>query len=417
MRVGLGPDFRRLWWASTASETGSAIGYGAMPLVAVLILHASATEVSLLAALPSLAGALLALPLGGHVEFRRKRPVMITADVVRFVVLATVPAAVVFGVVSLIQLYVVGIVQTTALVAFTAASGAHLRALVTARQRAEAASRFEAASWTVNSAGPPAGGVLVSLTGPAVTMLIDAVSYLVSAFGVRSIRTPEPPPPARTTAAHAGRDLLEGWRYLLRHHELAPLFGNALLFGSAILAISPLETVFMLDELGFRPWQYGLVIGLPCLGGVLGARLAPRLATRFGTRRVLVWAGIARTPWVLLIPMVGPGLGGMLAFLAIDTLLLFAAGVFNPLFSAHRMTITRGDMMARTLGSWSTGGRLVRPVFIVAAGVLAGVTNVRVAIAAAGVVCVLSVPLLFVGRRPEPRPQTEPDSVTPASGG
>ncbi|MEW2506142.1 MFS transporter [Amycolatopsis sp. NPDC047767] len=412
---GLGADFRRLWWAFTASETGSAIGYGAMPLVAVLILHASAAEVSLLAAIPGLAGALISLPIGGFVEFRRKRPVMITADVVRFAALASVPAAIGFGVVSLAQLYVVGVVQTVALVAFTAASGAHLRALVTVRQRAEAASRFEAASWTVNSAGPPVGGVLVSLTGPAVTMLIDAISYLASALGVRSLRAPEPPPPARTTPAHAGRDLLDGWRYVLHSRELALLFANALLFGSAVLAISPLETVFMLDDLGFAPWRYGLVIGLPCLGGVLGAAFAPRLAARFGTRRVLICAGIARTPWVLAIPFVPRGPGGVLAFLVIDTLLLLAAGVFNPLFSAHRMTLTREDMTARVLAGWSAGGRLVRPLFIVAAGILASVTDVRVAIAAAGVLCVLSVPLLLVPGTRET--SAEPDSVTPATGG
>ncbi|MFI5613416.1 MFS transporter [Amycolatopsis sp. NPDC051903] len=394
--AGLGADFRRLWWAYTASETGSAIGYGALPLVAVLILHASAAEVSLLAAIPGLAGALLALPVGDFVEFRAKRPVLIAADVVRFAALVSVPVAIVLSVVSLAQLYVVSVVQTVALVAFTAAGGAHLRALVGPRQRTEAASRFEAASWTVNSAGPPLGGVLVSAVGPAVTTLIDAVSYLASALGVRSIRRPEPPPPARPASRHLGRDLLVGWRCLLRHRELAVLFGNGVLFGSAVLACSPLETVLMLDDLGFRPWQYGLVIGLPCLGGVVGARLAPRLSRRFGTRRVLVWAGVARTPWLLVIPFLGRGLGGMVTYLLANTALSLAAGVFNPSFSAHRMNIVREEVLARVLGSWSIGSRLVRPLFVAAAGGLASLTGVRAAIGVAGVVCVLSAPLLFV---------------------
>ncbi|MGW4486581.1 hypothetical protein ACWEOE_22375 [Amycolatopsis sp. NPDC004368] len=187
MRAALGADFRRLWWASTASEAGSALGYGAMPLVAVLILRTPAAQVSLLAAVPSLAGALLALPLGGYVEFRRKRPVMITADVVRFAVLATVPLTIALGVVSLAQLYVVGIAQTTALVAFTAASGAHLRALVPGRHRADAAGRFEAASWTVNSAGPPSH--LAAVWGRSARWLF--VAALGSTFGsvARPFRT------------------------------------------------------------------------------------------------------------------------------------------------------------------------------------------------------------------------------------
>ncbi|MFC0540350.1 MFS transporter [Kutzneria chonburiensis] len=134
--MDLGAGFRRLWWASATSDAGSAIGYGALPLVAVLILHASPAEVSLLAAVSALAGALIAVPSGAAVEFRRKRPVMVAADIVRFAALTSVAVTTALHVVTMAQLYAVSVIQTAALVTFQAASGAHLRSLVPTENRA-----------------------------------------------------------------------------------------------------------------------------------------------------------------------------------------------------------------------------------------------------------------------------------------
>ena len=389
----LGAGFRRLWWATATSDAGSAIGYGALPLVAVLTLHASTPEVSLLAAVSASAGALIAVPSGAAVEFRRKRPVMVAADIVRFAALTSVAVATALHVVTMAQLYAVSVIQTAALVTFQAASGAHLRSLVPKEKRAEALSRLDTSSWTANALGPPIGGTLVSAVGPALTLAIDAVSYLASVLGVSRIRQPEPPPPARK--ANNGKEIVAGWRYLLGDRALRLLFANALLFGSSMLMVVPLETVLMLNVLHVTPWQYGLVVGLPCLGGVLGARLSPRLVRRFGLRRVLLGAGIARTPWLLAIPLAAPGLGGLILLMATSFGLLLCAGVFNPAFTAHRMAITREDMMSRVLAGWSVGGRLTQPLFIAAGGALATVTSLRTAIAVAGILCVTSIPFLL----------------------
>jgi MFS family permease len=159
--------------------------------------------------------------------------------------------------------------------------------------------------------------------------------------------------------------------------------------------VVPLETVLMLDVLHFTPWQYGLTVGLPCLGGVLGARLSPRLVRRFGIRRVLIGAGIARTPWLLVIPLARPGLSGVLLMVASSSGLLLCAGVFNPAFAAHRMVITREDMMSRVLAGWSIGGRLTQPLFIAAGGLLATLTDLRTAIAVAGILCLTGIPFLL----------------------
>jgi hypothetical protein len=137
--AGQGPECRRLWTAFTVSAVGSAVGSGALPLAAVLVLDVSTFQVSLLAALSAVASAAIALPFGAVIEQRRKRPVMITADLGRFVTLASVPVAAALHVLTFTHLCVVltfthlcvvGVIQTAAMIALTAASGAHLKALV-----------------------------------------------------------------------------------------------------------------------------------------------------------------------------------------------------------------------------------------------------------------------------------------------
>ncbi|WP_431993560.1 MFS transporter [Streptomyces albogriseolus] len=393
-RSTLGQDFRRFWGAYAVSAAGSAVGMGALPLIALLVLHASAFQVSVLAALSAVASAVIALPLGVRIEHQYKRPVMITADLARCAMLASIPVAMAFGRLTFIQLCVVGILQTATSVAFDAASGAHLKALVLPEHRLRANSCFETTNWISVSAGPPVGGLLIGALGAAATMVVDASSFLASALGIRRIRQPEPAPPVRAASAHLGRDIAAGWQYLLRHPGLRPLFFNALLFGGSVMMASPLMAVLMLDDLGLAPWQYGLALGLPCLGGVLGSRLAPLLARRFGQRRTLLVSGVARTLWTILLPLTPSGAIGVFVIVTADFGLLLSAGVFNPSFTTYRMAATPDAFMSRVGTSWSVGAKTCQAAFVIAGGLIAAAAGVRGALLIAGLVCMASALLL-----------------------
>ncbi|MFH9174979.1 MFS transporter [Streptomyces albogriseolus] len=393
-RSTLGQDFRRLWGAYAVSAAGSAVGMGALPLIALLVLHSSAFQVSVLAALSAVASAVIALPLGVRIEHQYKRPVMITADLARCVMLASIPVAMAFGRLTFIQLCVVGVLQTATSVAFDAASGAHLKALVLPEHRLRANSLFETTNWISVSAGPPVGGLLIGALGAAATMVVDASSFLASALGIRRIRQPEPAPPVRAASAHLGRDIAAGWQYLLRHPGLRPLFFNALLFGGSVMMASPLMAVLMLDDLGLAPWQYGLALGLPCLGGVLGSRLTPLLTRRFGQRRTLLVSGVARTLWTILLPLTPSGAIGVFVIVAADFGLLFSAGVFNPSFTTYRMAATPDAFMSRVGTSWSVGAKTCQAAFVIAGGLIAVAAGVRGALLIAGLLCMASALLL-----------------------
>ncbi|MFF0265960.1 MFS transporter [Kribbella sp. NPDC004536] len=400
--MSLGRDFRRLWFAFTVSSFGSAVGLGALPLVAVLALDSSTLQVSLLAAFSALAGGVLALPLGDFIEQRHKRPVMIASDLIRFGALASVPIAAAFGGLTYAQLCVAGVLQAAGTIAFQAASGAHLKALVPAAGRAEANSRFEQTNWVSLSIGPALGGALVSLVGATVTLAIDAVSFLGSALGIRRIQQPEPEP----VKGGGKRDITAGWRYILAHRGLRALFWNAMLFGGSVMMTSPLLTVFMLRDLGLAPWSYGVMLGVSCIGGVVGARMAPRLTKRYGMHWMLLVFGVLRAPWQLLFPLAPHGWGGFVVLTAAETALLVGAGAFNPSFATYRMDVTEDGFMARVVGSWSISSRFIQPVFIALGGVLATLIGMRGALWVAGISCALSAVLLpWKAAKPAPLPE------------
>src|SRR5487761_1730789 len=110
IRRSLGRQFGWLWTAYAISVYGSGLGFGAFPLIAVLVLHASPAQVSALSAVGPAVGALIAVPLGPWVERRRKRLVMIAMDLSRFAIMATIPVAYGFGRLSFVQLLVVSTV-------------------------------------------------------------------------------------------------------------------------------------------------------------------------------------------------------------------------------------------------------------------------------------------------------------------
>src|SRR4051794_41580762 len=126
-RQSLGRQFRWLWAAYAVSTLGTWFAFDAFPLIAILVLHAGPAEVSLLAAAGLAVGAVVAVPLGPWVEFRRKRPVMVAMDLVRCGALLSVPAAYALGALSFAQLVVVAIVVAAADITFTSASGSYLK--------------------------------------------------------------------------------------------------------------------------------------------------------------------------------------------------------------------------------------------------------------------------------------------------
>jgi MFS family permease len=208
-------------------------------------------------------------------------------------------------------------------------------------------------------------------------------------------------------------DVAAGWRYLLAHPVLRPLFFNTVLVNGLIMATAPLLAVLLLGDLGFAPWQYGLAFGAPCAGGVLGSRLSRPLVARFGRDRVLRRAGTLRACWPLGLAFVPAGTGGLVLVMALQTCLVTCIGVFNPVLATQRLEQTPTERVARVLTAWSVSSSAMIAVLTALWGVLASVTGTRAAIASAGLL-LLATPLLLV--RPARGRATAPPAGRPAGG-
>jgi predicted MFS family arabinose efflux permease len=273
--------------------------------------------------------------------------------------------------------------------------------------------RFESTTWSSTALGPPLGGAAISLLGPVTTVVADAVSYLLSALGICAIRGGEPHPEQPGTQRRMrANDLLDGWRYLLAHAGLRPLFLNTMLVNSLIMVTAPILYVLMLGQLGFAPWQFGLAFAVPCAGGLIGSRLARRVVTRYGQHRVLQVAGTLRVCWLIGLAFISRGTGGLILVMAVELGMIICISLFNPVMATYRLEHTDKDRIARTLSAWSVSTTLATAVLTALWGLLASVASPRIALAAAGVL-ILATPLLLPRRDTTPQMALERD-LSPA---
>lgn len=422
-RRRLGRELGWLWGAYAVSAYGSGLGFGAFPLIAVLVLHASPAEVSGLAAVGPAVGSLIALPLGPWAERHRKRPVMIGMDLVRFAVLMTVPVAYAFGWLGFVQLLVVSAVAAAAKIAFRAASGAYLKTLVRPDDLLVANARLESTTWSSIAVGPPLGGAAIGLFGPVVTVVADALSYLLSALGITAIggRGKEERQHLRAKPRLRRDELLEGWRYILSHPGLRVLYLNNLLVAGLIMATEPLLAVLLLGRLGFAPWQYGLAFAAPCAGGLVGSRVARRAVARWGQHRILRTVGSLRAVWLIGLAFVQRGPAGLATVIAVELAIIVSMSLFTPVLATYRLEHTPDDRVARTLSAWSISNGAAIAVCTALFGLLADATGPRTALAVAGLL-VLASPLPLLRRRrfeaePEGRLEAPPPGRTSSSHG
>lgn len=394
----LGRQFGWLWAAYAVSAYGSGLGFGALALVAVLALHAGPAQVSALSAVGSAVGVLIALLLGPWVESHGKRSVMITMDLARFVAMATIPVAYVFGRLGFVQLLVVSALVAAAKIGFTAAGGAYLKAVVRPQDLLVANARFESTTWSSIAIGPPLGGATIAVFGPVITVVADALSYLLSALALTAIGGPRQRPRELATKRVRARGLFDGWRHIVTHPGLRALYLNNMLVGGLIMATEPLLAVLLLGQFELPPWQYGLAFAVPCIGGLIGSRLARRAVARYGRNRIIRTVGTLRAIWLIGLAFVQPGIAGLVIVMAVEFAIIVSMSLYNPVLATYRLEQTPEGLIARTLSAWSIGSGIAIATLTALGGLLAEATGPRTAITVAGLL-ILASPLLLPRRR------------------
>ncbi|PWI45000.1 MFS transporter [Streptomyces sp. ICBB 8177] len=415
-------SFAVFWSSQSISFLGTQITYVALPLTAVAVLHASAMEAGLLSALETLPFLLFGLFVGILVDRRARRPILITANAIRFAALAWIPVAYSFGVLTVPQLLAVTFLVGVMTVFFEIAYMSYLPGLVGYERLMEANGKLQASASTAEVAGPGIAGGLIGLMSAPLVIAIDALSYLISAVAL--IRLPADTAPQAEERPEGKQSirasLREGFAVvgrspLLRWCTVAVFFLS--LFFSSVMAV---YFLYLVREVGLASTAVGLIVAAGSIGGLVGALLSGRLNARLGIGPTLVAAvALPGVGFLLLATVDGDSLGSA-ALAAVATFIgFFGIPVWDVTVISFRQSITPEPLQGRvnaTVRSLSWGTLSLGSLM---GGALASAWGLRetVVISAVGLFVPALVVLLSPVRamRHLPEQVNEPVQPTPVS--
>ena len=310
-------DFRKLWLGQTVSELGTVVTRTAMPLVALLVLGAGPWELAVLVIVSSMGVLLVGLFAGAWVDRLRRRPLLIWDDFIRAGLLLSIPAAYAVGALRIEQLYVVMFLEACLGALFDAAYPAYVPTLIGRDRLVEGNSRLATSSSIAEIGGPGFAGGLVQVASAPFAILVDAVSFLISAITLVLIRAPEPPAPVRSTTTRIVHEIAEGLGVVRRHAIVFPLAARSVpahVFGAFY---GVLYSIYLLRELHLDPFLLGIVISAGGVGSLIGSLFAARAVNALGIGRALVGTAIAASALGILTPLAqGPvALAALMVFI------------------------------------------------------------------------------------------------------
>jgi MFS family permease len=340
--------FWRYWSAMAVSNTGTAVTAIALPLVAVTTLDASAFEVSLLTAATYVAWAVIGLPAGVIVRRLPLRGTQVAMDLARAVAIGSVPVAWWLGQLTIVHLVVVALVISFANVLFDVGNVTFLPTIVSKDELTARNSLTSATHSATQLGGPSLGGLVVQALGAVPTLLVDAVSFVVSAVLLRGL--PRGSAPAKEDQPRMGAQIREGWRFVVRHPVMRPCMWGATTSNFANGALMAIIPVFLVRDLHAQPALIGVLIAADGVGSLIGAALAPWLTARLGSARAILLAATGSTATALLMP-VGHGAWGMVAFAVAN--IGFGAGVVVLSINTrtHRMVASPPELLSRVVAT------------------------------------------------------------------
>lgn len=391
--------FRRFWFGESVSSLGTYVTLLALQTMVVLTLGGSAQDVGWLNSTRWLPYLAFGLVVGAVVDRCARRPVMISTDLVRAVLLAAIPLAWATGTLSLGLLLVIVALYGTASLVNDAASMAFLPRLVPREQLQRAHARIDGADAVAQTTGPALAGVLVKLVGAPLAVLVDAASYLFAALVVATLPVREAPTDAAKPLPNLRREISEGIAWVYRRSGLAVLAVATHVWFAGAAVMGAVVAPFALISLGLSPVQFGIVAALGGLGSVLGAATSGAGGRRLGTGGAIIAAHLVTTVGVALTAVAGLGTAGWGAAVVLGIGQVghgFGIGFSNSHEMSYRQTLTPDALQARTNTTMRSFNRAVIVVVAPLGGLLADLTSARSALLLAAGLFGLSAVMLLL---------------------
>lgn len=342
------PHFLKLWTGTTVSLLGSQVTFLAVPFTAALILHATPLQMGLLTMTDTLPVVLGGLFVGVWADRLRRRPVLMSADLGRALLLGTIPVVTLLGWLRIEYLYTVAFLVGLLTICFDVAYAAFLPSVVERERLIEANSKIEVSNTLSQIAGPGIAGALIQWLSAPLAIVVDEISFFVSAGFLSAVRVQE-----TNVSSHKERSTF--WREL--GEGIHVVFGNPLLRAPAACCITlngfgniynALLVLYFTRDLELGAAFYGSMFAIASCSGLAGALFNPWIVRRLGTgRTLLVSSACIGGGWLLLALAGGPPVL-VIGVIALGAL-LFGMGntVFNVTFSSLQQQITPDHLLGR----------------------------------------------------------------------
>ena len=364
--------FRQFWIGQSISFVGTQVTELALPLTAVIILRATPDQMGLLTALGLVPFLLVGLLAGVWVDRWHRQRILVMTDLASAVAVAAVPIAATLGILSMWWLYglafVLGFVAVIAPVAYQS----FIPTLVGRERLVAANARMEASNSAAAIVGPGLGGLLVQLLTAPVALVIDAVSYVISAAFIASLRVSEPAPIPQADQAGVRGQIAEGLRFVAAAPVLRALVAGGSIHNFFSRMIDALFVLYAVNELHLGPVEVGLAFAAGGPGALLGAIGVEWLGRRVGVGPTIVGMQVLTGVSRLLIPLAGgPVWLALLTLAASEFILGFVRTAFNISQVSLRVAITPDRMHGRVNATMRFVMWGVTPFGALAGGILA----------------------------------------------
>jgi MFS family permease len=376
-------NFRRLWLARTVSGFGSEITYLALPLLAATTLDATPAQMGVLTAAGTLPNLVLGLWAGVWVDRTRRRPLMIMADLVRALVVGLVALAALLGALRFPYLVVATFISGSLGLLAGIADNALLPALLRREELAEGNAKLAQSDALVEGIGPGAASVMIQVLTAPVAIVLDAVSFLLSALLLRRIAVEEPRPSVEQRSVW--HDIREGFRFVWRERVMRATVAIGVTLELTGGMTDALWLLYITRTLGLPVTVIGAFFAVGAITAFLSAAVAERLTERWSIGRVIGFGALTICAgWLVVYSAGGP------PPLAITIILLgglvgsFGNTLYNISADTMQQTVTPQHMLGR-VGATEVvlaGGAL--PVGALIGGVLASYLDVRTTLLLAG---------------------------------
>lgn len=400
-------DFTKFWAGQTVSIFGTMLTQVALPLTALLALNSSPLEQGFLQAVQAGPVLVTGLFAGVWVDRLRRRPVMIAADLARAVLLFSIPAAAFAGTLTMAQLYFVAAAAAMFTAFFDAAYPAYLPTLVGRENIVEGNAKLAASASVAEMGGFAAAGALVQFLSGPLAMLVDAVTFVVSAFSLAWIRTSESEPQPKELRESATREAIKGLRVVWRDPTLRALVACSTTIRLAGGTFGAMYMLFAVRDLGLSPTAAGVIAGCGGLGSLAGSVLAEPALRRLGAKTTLMVGFALGGAFQGLVPLAHgtPFRAGLFLL----TAQIIGDGLMTMAFVndvSLRQLLVPDRLLGRVSATANVLGVVAMPVGALAGGIIGQFASPRAALAAG--VLGFSLAALWVAVTP---------IRTPASGG